>query len=298
MNSNRVVESRGDRLFNLINYTILFLFTITILYPLVYIVSASFSSPLAVVSGKVWLWPVDFSLAGYEAVFKHKLIWTGFANSLFYTVVGTVVNVVLTLMAAYPLSRKDFYIRHVIMALFVFTIMFSGGLIPSYLLVKDLGMIDTRWALIFPGALSVMNVIITRTFFQTTIPDELLDAGQLDGCSDFKFLLHVVLPLSGPIIAVLTLFYAVGHWNSFFSALLYLKRQELYPLQLVLRDILIQNEVDAEMMSDVADAAARESLRELLKYSLIVVSTIPVLVIYPFIQRHFVKGIMIGSLKG
>ncbi|SHE10842.1 Inner membrane ABC transporter permease protein ycjP [Chlamydia abortus] len=298
MNSNRVVESRGDRLFNLINYTILFLFTITILYPLVYIVSASFSSPLAVVSGKVWLWPVDFSLAGYEAVFKHKLIWTGFANSLFYTVVGTVVNVVLTLMAAYPLSRKDFYIRHVIMALIVFTMMFSGGLIPSYLLVKDLGMIDTRWALIIPGALSVMNVIITRTFFQTTIPDELLDAGQLDGCSDFKFLLHVVLPLSGPIIAVLTLFYAVGHWNSFFSALLYLKRQELYPLQLVLRDILIQNEVDAEMMSDVADAAARESLRELLKYSLIVVSTIPVLVIYPFIQRHFVKGIMIGSLKG
>lgn len=298
MNSNRVVESRGDRLFNLINYTILFLFTITILYPLVYIVSASFSSPLAVVSGKVWLWPVDFSLAGYEAVFKHKLIWTGFANSLFYTVVGTVVNVVLTLMAAYPLSRKDFYIRHVIMALIVFTMMFSGGLIPSYLLVKDLGMIDTRWALIIPGALSVMNVIITRTFFQTTIPDELLDAGQLDGCSDFKFLLHVVLPLSGPIIAVLTLFYAVGHWNSFFSALLYLKRQELYPLQLVLRDILIQNEVDAEMMSDVADAVARESLRELLKYSLIVVSTIPVLVIYPFIQRHFVKGIMIGSLKG
>ncbi|GIP33251.1 carbohydrate ABC transporter permease [Paenibacillus sp. J2TS4] len=298
MKENRIVESSGDRLFNVINYIILFLFTITILYPLVYIVSASFSSPLAVVSGKVWLWPVDFSLDGYEAVFKHKLIWTGFANSIFYTVVGTAVNVVLTLMAAYPLSRKDFYIRHIVMALFVFTMMFSGGLIPSYLLVKDLGMIDTRWALILPGALSVMNVIITRTFFQTTIPDELLDAGQLDGCSDFKFMLHIVLPLSGPIIAVLTLFYAVGHWNSFFSALLYLKSQDLYPLQLVLRDILIQNEVDAEMMSDVADSAARESLRELLKYSLIVVSTIPVLVIYPFIQRHFVKGIMIGSLKG
>lgn len=293
-----MIESGSDRWFNIINYFILLLFTITILYPLVYIVSASFSSPLAVISGKVWLWPVDFSLAGYEAVFKHKLIWTGFYNSVLYTVGGTLLNVVLTLMAAYPLSRKDFYVRNVIMALFVFTMLFSGGLIPSYLLVKELGMIDTRWALILPGAFSVMNVIIARTFFQTTIPDELLDAGQLDGCSDFKFLMKVVLPLSGPIIAVLTLFYAVGHWNSFFSALLYLKRQELYPLQLVLRDILIQNEVDAEMMTDVADASARESLRELLKYSLIVVSTIPVLVIYPFIQRHFVKGMMIGSLKG
>ncbi|MDD9268399.1 carbohydrate ABC transporter permease [Paenibacillus sp. GCM10023248] len=291
-------ESADDRLFTVLNYIILFIFTITILYPLVYIVSASFSSSTAVVSGRVWLYPVEPTLAGYEAVFKHRLIMSSFLNSVFYTVVGTIINVLFTLIAAYPLSRKDFMPRNSVMALFVFTMMFSGGLIPSYLVVKELGMIDTRWSLIIPGALSVMNMIIARTYFQTTIPDELLEAAQMDGCSDFTFVRKIVLPLSGPIIAVISLFYAVGHWNQYFNALLYLKHQELYPLQLVLRDILVQNEVDASMITDVADQAARDGLRELLKFSLIVVSTLPVLIIYPFIQRHFVKGMMIGSLKG
>ncbi|MDQ1914228.1 carbohydrate ABC transporter permease [Paenibacillus sp. GD4] len=293
-----IKESADDRLFTILNYIILFIFTITILYPLVYIVSASFSSSTAVVSGRVWLYPVEPTLAGYEAVFKHRLIMSSFLNSVYYTVVGTAINVLFTLIAAYPLSRKDFMPRNGIMALFVFTMMFSGGLIPSYLVVKELGMIDTRWSLLIPGALSVMNMIIARTYFQTTIPDELLEAAQMDGCSDFTFVRKIVLPLSGPIIAVISLFYAVGHWNQYFSALLYLKHQELYPLQLVLRDILVQNEVDASMITDVADQAARDGLRELLKFSLIVVSTLPVLIIYPFIQRHFVKGMMIGSLKG
>ncbi|KRE49863.1 carbohydrate ABC transporter permease [Paenibacillus sp. Soil724D2] len=291
-------ESADDRLFTILNYIILFIFTITILYPLVYIVSASFSSSTAVISGKVWLYPVEPTLAGYEAVFKHRLIMSSFLNSVFYTVVGTTINVLFTLIAAYPLSRKDFMPRNSIMALFVFTMMFSGGLIPSYLVVKELGMIDTRWSLIIPGALAVMNMIIARTYFQTTIPDELLEAAQMDGCSDLTFVRKIVLPLSGPIIAVISLFYAVGHWNQYFNALLYLKHQELYPIQLVLRDILVQNEVDASMITDVADQAARDGLRELLKFSLIVVSTLPVLIIYPFIQRHFVKGMMIGSLKG
>lgn len=293
-----IKESADDRLFTILNYIILFIFTITILYPLVYIVSASFSSSTAVISGRVWLYPVEPTLAGYEAVFKHRLIMSSFLNSVFYTVVGTTINVLFTLIAAYPLSRKDFMPRNSIMALFVFTMMFSGGLIPSYLVVKELGMIDTRWSLIIPGALGVMNMIIARTYFQTTIPDELLEAAQMDGCSDFTFVRKIVLPLSGPIIAVISLFYAVGHWNQYFSALLYLKHQELYPIQLVLRDILVQNEVDASMITDVADQAARDGLRELLKFSLIVVSTLPVLIIYPFIQRHFVKGMMIGSLKG
>ncbi|WP_248926916.1 carbohydrate ABC transporter permease [Paenibacillus hamazuiensis] len=296
--SSTIKESGDDRLFNIVNHVILFIFAITILYPLIYIVSASFSSSAAVVSGRVWLFPVEPSLAGYDAVFKHKLIVSSFLNSLFYMIVGTAINVVFTLMAAYPLSRKDFMPRNAVMALFVFTMMFSGGLIPSYLIVKQLGMIDTRWSLIIPGAIAVWNMIITRTYFQTTIPDELLEAAQMDGCDDWTFLRKIVLPLSGPIIAVIALFYAVGHWNQYFNALLYLKHQELYPLQLVLRDILVQNEVDASMITDVADAAAREGLRELLKYSLIVVSTVPVLIIYPFIQRHFVKGMMIGSLKG
>jgi putative aldouronate transport system permease protein len=291
-------ESADDRLFTIVNYIILSIFTITIFYPLVYIVSASFSSSTAVISGKVWLYPVEPTLAGYEAVFKHRLIMSSFLNSVFYTIVGTVINVLFTLLAAYPLSRKDFMPRNAVMALFVFTMMFSGGLIPSYLVVKELGMIDTRWSLLIPGALAVWNMIITRTYFQTTLPDELLEAAQMDGCSDITFVRKIVIPLSGPIIAVISLFYAVGHWNQYFNALLYLKHQELYPIQLVLRDILVQNEVDASMITDVADQAARDGLRELLKFSLIVVSTLPVLIIYPFIQRHFVKGMMIGSLKG
>ncbi|MCQ6558423.1 carbohydrate ABC transporter permease [Paenibacillus mendelii] len=298
MKSKAIKESNGDRLFNIVVNTTLFLFTVSVLYPLVFIVSASISSPESVMSGKVWLWPVDFSLEGYQAVFKHKLIGTSFVNSLFYTGVGTAINVVFTLMAAYPLSRKDFYIRNWIMALLVFTMLFSGGLIPSYLLVKDLGLLNTRWALLLPGAIGVWNVIIARTYFRTTFPDELLEAAQIDGCSDFMFVRRIVLPLSGPIIAVTTLFYAVGHWNSFFNAMLYLKDQSMYPLQLVLREILVQNQVDSSMIVDVEEAMAREGLRELLKYSLIVVSTFPVLIIYPFIQKHFVKGMMIGSLKG
>ncbi|RAV23117.1 carbohydrate ABC transporter permease [Paenibacillus contaminans] len=298
MKSTAIKEPNGDRLFNALIYVTLFLFTVSVLYPLIFILSASISSPESVMSGKVWLWPVDFSLEGYQAVFKHKLIGTSFLNSLFYTGVGTIINVVFTLMAAYPLSRKDFYIRNWIMAIFVFTMLFSGGLIPSYLLVKDLGLLNTRWALLLPGAIGVWNVIIARTYFRTTFPDELLEAAQMDGCSDFKFLWKVVLPLSGPIIAVITLFYAVGHWNSFFNAMLYLKDQNMYPLQLVLREILVQNQVDSSMIVDVEEAMAREGLKELLKYSLIVVSTFPVLIIYPFIQKHFVKGMMIGSLKG
>ncbi len=273
-------------------------FFLTVLYPLVYILSASFSSSDAVISGKVWLWPVDPGLKGYKAVFEYKAIWIGFGNSLLYTVVGTVINVILTIVAAYPLSRKDFVFRNGIMFIFVFTIMFSGGIIPNYLLVKDLGLLDTRWSMILPSALSVFNVIITRTYFQTNIPHEMLEASQVDGCTDWKFLLRIVLPLSGPIIAVITLFYAVGHWNSYFNALLYLKDRSLYPLQLVLRSILVQNQIDPSMVTSEEDLVARQGLADLLKYSLIVVATVPVLIIYPFVQKHFVKGVMIGSIKG
>lgn len=293
-----VREATGDRIFNIANYTILSLFFLIVLYPLVYIVSASFSSTEAVISGKVWLWPVDPGLKGYEAVFSNNAIWSGFANSIFYTVVGTVINVILTIIAAYPLSRKDFIGRNSIMFIFVFTIMFSGGLIPSYLLVKDLGMLDSRWAMILPSAINVFNVIIARTYFQTNIPNEMLEAAQVDGCSDWKFLTRIVLPLSGPIVAVISLFYAVSHWNSYFSALLYLKDRELYPLQLVLRSILIQNQIDPSMVMNEEDLVARQGLADLLKYSLIVVASVPVLIIYPFVQRHFVKGVMIGSVKG
>jgi len=291
-------ESGGDRAFNIVNYIMLTIVLIVVLYPLVYVVSASFSSSYAVLSGKVWLWPVEPSLDGYKAVFKNKNILTGFQNTLFYTAAGTLINVVLSILAAYPLSRKDFRGRNKFMLLFVFTMMFNGGLIPTYFVVKDLHMIDTVWAMLIPTALSVWNVIIMRTYFQTTIPGELLEASQIDGCNDFRFLLKIVVPLSGPIIAVIALFYAVGHWNQYFNAMIYLKNPQLYPLQLILRDILVQNEVRIDMLGDVKSAAARQGLRELLKYSLIVISSVPLMLVYPFVQKFFVKGVMIGSIKG
>lgn len=298
MQSPTMKESGSDRIFTMINYAVLSVFLIIVLYPLIYVVSASFSSSSAVLSGKVWLWPVEPTLEGYRAVFKNTMVAKGFLNTLLYTLAGTSINLLLTVMAAYPLSRKDFRGRNVFMLLFVFTMLFNGGLIPTYLLVKDLGMIDTVWAMLIPGALSVWNVIIMRTYFQTTIPQELLEASQLDGCTDFRFLWRIVLPLSGPILAVIALFYAVGHWNQYFNAMIYLKSANLYPLQLVLRDILVQNEVNIEMLGDAKTAAARQGLRELLKYSLIVVTSVPLLIVYPFLQKFFVKGVMIGSLKG
>jgi putative aldouronate transport system permease protein len=241
---------------------------------------------------------VDLSLDGYRAVFRDHAVVLGFLNSLFYTVVGTAVNVALTLLAAYPLARRDLYGRGVFIFLFVLPLLFNGGLIPTYLVVKDVGLLNTRWALIIPTALAVWNVIITRTYFQITIPDELLEAAQLDGANDFAFFFRIVLPLSGPIIAVNALFYAVGHWNEYFNALLYLTNQSLFPLQLVLREILVQNQIDLTMMADVQQYLARQNLAALLKYSLIVVASVPMLAVYPFVQKYFVKGIMIGSLKG
>lgn len=291
-------DTGADRAFNLINYLLLAFLLVAVAYPLIYILSASFSDPRAVISGRVWLWPVDVTLDGYRAILKHPLLTRSFANSLIYTCGGAAISVVLTILAAYPLSRKDLYGGGVIMFLYFFTLLFSGGLIPTYLVVKELGMVNTRWAMVIPGALSVWNMIITRTFFQTTIPDELLDAAKIDGADDFRFLWDVVLPLSGPIIAVNALFYAVSQWNQFFSALIYLTNLDLWPLQLVLREILVQNNVDAAMVLDVAERARRDALRELLKYSLIVFSTAPILVVFPFVQKHFVKGAMIGSIKG
>ncbi|MGB3306322.1 MAG: carbohydrate ABC transporter permease [Thermomicrobiales bacterium] len=293
------IRDRGsDRIFNIVNYAVLLLFLIAVAYPLIYVVSASLSDPRAVISGRMWLWPVDFTTAGYTAVFENSKVLTGFRNSLFYTVAGTFVSIVLTILVAYPLSRRDLAGRNAIMGLFVFTLIFSGGLIPTYLTVRQLGMLNTPWAMIIPTALSVYNMIITRTFFQYTIPDEMLEAAQLDGCSDFRFVRDMVIPLSGPIIAVNALFYAVAQWNAYFNALIYLTNQNLFPLQLVLREILIQNQVDLSTMGDISKIVQRQQLSDLLKYSLIVVASVPLLVIYPFVQKHFVRGVMIGSLKG
>jgi putative aldouronate transport system permease protein len=296
--ATRMRQTGGDRAFDLINLFVLAVLFLSVLYPFIYIVSSSFSSTNAVQAGRVFLWPVEPSLKGYAAVFANRQIWWGFYNSLYYTVVGTTVSVILTVLAAYPLSRQDMPGRQFFAFLFLFTVMFSGGLIPTYLLVRNLRILDTRWALVFPAAVSVFNVLITRTFFQNNIPPEMLEAARMDGADDFLFLLKVVIPLSGPVIAVITLFYAVGQWNAYFRALLYLNDQKLFPLQLVLRDILISNQVDPTMISNEEDLLAREGLADLLKYSLIVVATTPVLIIYPFVQKYFVRGVMIGAIKG
>ncbi|WP_339293900.1 carbohydrate ABC transporter permease [Paenibacillus sp. FSL W7-1279] len=294
--SVRIKESLGDRIFLTVTYILLTLVLIAVLYPLIYIVSSSLSSPSAVSAGKVWLWPVDVSFAGYEAVFRNGQVLTGYANSLFYTVAGTFISVSLTIMVAYPLSKKSFFGRTPLMVFITFTMLFSGGLIPTYLVVKSMGMIDTRWALLIPNAVWVWQVIIARTFFQTSIPDELSEAADIDGCSDIRYVFSVVLPLAKPIIAVLSLMYAVGQWNAYFDALIYLKSQSLYPLQLILRSILILGSGTGNM--DAGEMVKQQQMAELMKYSLIVVASLPVLVIYPFVQRYFVQGMLIGSVKG
>jgi len=293
----RIRESFGDRLFLFAVYVFLTFVLLIVLYPLVFVVSSSFSSPLAVSSGRVWLWPVDFSLRGYQVAFSNPQIVTGYANSLYYTIFGTLISVTLTVLIAYPLSRRTLWGRNAIMLFIVFTMIFFGGLIPTYLVVKDLGMLNTRWALLIPQAVAAWQVIIARTFFQVSIPEELAEAAELDGCSDLRFLWSVVLPLSKPIIAVLVLMYAVGQWNAYFDALLYLKSADLHPLQLVLRSILILNTTASGSM-EASVMVERQQMADLLKYSLIVVGSLPVLLIYPFAQRYFVRGMLIGSVKG
>ncbi|MFO7635383.1 MAG: carbohydrate ABC transporter permease [Caldilinea sp.] len=293
----RIRESFGDRLFLFAIYVFLTVVLLIVLYPLVFVVSSSFSSPLAVSSGRVWLWPVDFSLRGYQVAFSNPQIVTGYANSLYYTIFGTLISVTLTVLIAYPLSRRTLWGRNPIMLFIVFTMIFFGGLIPTYLVVKDLGLLNTRWALLIPQAVAAWQVIIARTFFQVSIPEELAEAAELDGCSDLRFLWSVVLPLSKPIIAVLVLMYAVGQWNAYFDALLYLKSSDLHPLQLVLRSILILNTTTSGSM-EASVMVERQQMADLLKYSLIVVGSLPVLLIYPFAQRYFVRGMLIGSVKG
>lgn len=293
----RIKETRVDQVFLIAVYILLAVALVIVIVPLLYIVSSSFSSAEAVTSGQVFLWPVDFSIKGYQAVLQNPQIITGYANSLFYTVVGTLISTVMTIAIAYPLSRRDFLGRNVIMTLLLFTMLFSGGLIPTYLVVQHLGLLNTRWALILPQAVAVWQVIIARTYFRSAIPDELAEAAELDGSSDLRFLWSVVLPLSKPMIAVIALMYAITQWNSYFDALIYLKDPDLFPLQLVLRNILILNTQTGGAI-DASLQMQRQQLANLMKYSLIVVASIPVLIIYPFVARYFTKGVLIGAIKG
>lgn len=294
---NRIRQSREDNIYSFFNYLYLVIILSVVLFPLVNILSSSFSDPSAVVSGQVFLLPVNPSLEGYRAVFQNRQIWMGYYNSVIYTVTGTAISVALTMVAAYPLMRSGLPGGGAIMKIMVFTMIFSGGMIPSYLVVNNLGMINTRWAMIIPGAISVYNVIIARTFLKSNIPVDMLEAAQIEGCDDFHFFIRFVLPLSKTIIAVLTLFYAVGNWNAFFSALIYIRRAELFPLQVIIRNILLLSQM-ADMLGDVNLALQYQGMYDLIKYAVIIVASAPVLMLYPFLQRYFIKGVMIGSLKG
>ncbi|MDF2959431.1 MAG: transporter permease subunit [Paenibacillus sp.] len=275
------------------------LILIMVLYPLLFVLSASFSDPAMVMGGEMWLWPKGFTIEAYKEIFNYSAVWSGYRNTLLYTTVGTVINLLLTTLAAYPLSRRDLPGRNLFMFLITFTLFFSGGLIPTYLVVKGLGLVNTFWALIIPSAVATYNLIVMRTYFQNSIPWEIQEASLIDGCSNFRLLTHIILPLSKPIIAVMVLYYAVGHWNSFFNALIYLRNKDLYPLQLILREILIVNQSNVlDQSGSTFGMDEKLLLAESIKYALIIVASVPVLIMYPFVQRHFVKGVMIGSLKG
>lgn len=286
-----------DTIFTVLIYIFLSLVVITIVYPLVYVLSASFSDPLALLNGEIWLLPIRPNLKAYANVLENDQIWMGYKNTILYTVVGTVINLVLTVMAAYPLSRKDLKGASLIMIMIVITMFFRGGLVPLYLVVRRLGLTNTFWAMVIPTGITTYNVIIMRTFFRATIPDELKDSAFIDGCSNTAFLLRIVLPLSGPILAVMVLFYSVFHWNDFFNALIYLSNRKLFPLQLILREIIIQSNVE-DMVGEDAGYLEHLLRSEALKYTVIIFASIPMLVLYPFLQRFFVKGVMVGAIKG
>ena len=290
-------DTLGDKLFYAVCYLITALFMLAVLYPLVYILSASFSSADAITSGRMWLYPVDFSLVGYKYILKYDAIWLGYRNTLFYTFAGTLINVAMTITCAYGLSRRGMRGRRFFTMLFTFTMIFSGGMIPNYLLMKDLKILNTVWCMLLPGAISAYNLIVAKTFIENSIPGDLLEAARIDGCSDVRFFFSIVLPLSKAILAVLLLMYAAAHWNAYFNAFLYLTDKRLYPLQIFLRQILVQSNMSADMLDPEA-MAQMQTLQQILKYAVIVVSTAPMLCLYPFVQKYFRQGVMIGSIKG
>ncbi|HEY4391912.1 MAG TPA: carbohydrate ABC transporter permease [Paenibacillus sp.] len=298
----QVKETKSDKLFNMVNITILVVILLLTMYPLLFIVSASISNPDLVNSGKMLLWPKDISFIGYTSIFNDGSILRGYLNTILYTVGGTAVNVVVTVLAGYALSRRDFVGNKFFTIMFLITMFFSGGLIPTFMTVKSVGLYNSPWVMVILGATSMTNIIITRTFFQTTIPTEIQEAAQIDGCSNIRLFLQVVLPLSTAIVAVMALFGAVAHWNSYFTALIYIRDEQWKPLQIVLRETLLKSQFNANLLQQGGDTAGllKEELRtaEQIKYALIVVSSLPVMAMYPFVQKYFVKGVTLGSVKG
>ena len=295
-----VSQTRGDKVFGVINAIFIVFITIITLYPLIYVCSASISSPASVTSGRMWLWPTDITLEGYKRILKNSEIWMGYVNTILYTVVNVVISLAVTLPAAYALTVKSLPGRKFIVFVFSVTMFFSGGMIPLYVVCRNLGLVNTLWAVILPSATSMWYIILTRTFFQSTIPHELEEASEIDGCSVFATFLRIVLPLSAPIIAVMALYFGVGRWNSYFGEMIFLRDRSKFPLQLFLREILIVATFNQENASNADAITMAEQLRiaSIIKYATMIVATLPVIAAYPFIQRYFVKGVMIGSIKG
>ena len=298
----RIGRCRSDVIYDTILFILLSLVFLVVAYPLYFVIISSVSDPIAVSNGEVTFYPIGFTLDGYREVFKTNTVVRGFLNSLLYTVCGVSVNLLVTLPTGYALSRKDFALKKFVTFFYMLTMFIGGGMMPTYLIVKQTGLLNSMWALIIPGAMGVYNMIVAKTFFSTNIPLELMEAARLDGCGNTRFFFHIMLPLSGAITAILVLYYGQGHWNSYFSALLYINDREKWPLQLELRNILLlnTNTMTKEFITEEMrkEQARREALANMMKYSLIIISSIPMLIVYPFVQKHFVKGVMIGSVKG
>lgn len=291
-------NNKSDYIFTFIVYASVVLISLLILYPLLFVVIASVSDPDLVASGQVLFWPKGITLEGYRYIFRDQRIWSGYYNTIRYTFFGTLIALTITIPAGYALSRTDMAGRGFVMKLLIVTKYFSGGLIPTYLVVKGLHLVNTPYVLMILGSFSVFNLILCRTFFMNTMPLELQEAAEIDGCSIFQYFIKIVLPLSKSIIAIMVLYYAVGHWNSFFNGLIYVSDAKLYPLQLILRDILISGQSVDPSVSDPEAIELMKQIAKTIKYGVIIVSSLPVLILYPFVQKHFVKGVMIGSLKG
>ncbi|MBR5383560.1 MAG: carbohydrate ABC transporter permease [Clostridia bacterium] len=294
---NRVRQSSGDRVFDFVVTLIGVLIMLIVLIPLIFVLSASFSDPDLVLRGKVLLIPKGITFRAYTLVFENRDIWIGYRNTVFYTVAGTAINILLTIMAAYPLSRKEMTGRRFFTLVVLFTMYFNGGLIPTYLLVRNLGMYNTAWAILIPSAISTYNLIVAKSFFEQSIPQELYESARLDGCGSLRTLISIVLPLSKAILAVLVLYYGVAHWNAYFNSLIYLRDTSKHPLQVVLRNILLLGQTE-QMGSNDVGMGEKIKMVEAIKYSVIVVSSVPILLLYPLAQRYFVSGVMIGAVKG
>ncbi len=299
-NRNRVKADKSDRVFDAVHKILMFLAFVIVAYPIWYIIIASFSSATQVQAGKVVFLPKDFTLIGYKHVIEERDIWIGFRNSIFYTVTGVCMSLFCSVCAAYPMSRKDFAASKILTIVYTITMFFNGGIIPLFLVIKNLHMYNTIWAILFPTTLSVYNIFVMKSTFISSIPNELLEAARIDGCSNTRFIVKIVVPISKPILAVMALFYASARWNEYMNCLMFLTDRNKFSLQVFLREILVQTEYAAGMMtgSDLKAVEEAQLLRETLKYSLIIIASIPMILIYPFVQKYFVKGIMLGAVKG